>query len=392
MKNKIYIGDNLELLKALKLKESVRVIYIDPPYNTGTDKTYNDKSTSEKWDEDFRLRLKLAHKALQNNGVIFISIDDAKFANVKLICDAIFGRVNFLGTFITKQALRSNAKHINTTHEYVLAYAKDKKLTPPFELERLKIPEQRAFIATLIKKIKSEFQKSGQKTAKNLLKNELKKIMQKENITWIRNYNEVDENGEIFFARDLSTPSKPATLFIEELGLKLEPLKTRGWSSSDKILKLHKEDRLHFKAGRPYAKIYLREAKDSVTSVLNFYSRQGTNDLAKLGLAGLFDTPKPVGLIKFLLRIVGLKDGDVVMDFYAGSGTSAQAVYELGFEDGLKLSYILMQKDEAVNEKSSVYKACLRAKIKPFISEILKLRIKTCLEKLKINEEIKIVE
>ncbi len=130
MCNHIYIGENLKVLNDANFKKylgKVKCIYIDPPYNTKSTKTYCDKLSSEKWGEEIKQRLHSASYFLDTDGCIFISIDDNEYAFLKLICDDVFGRENYVGTMITKQALRSNAKWINTVHEYVLCYAKNKK-------------------------------------------------------------------------------------------------------------------------------------------------------------------------------------------------------------------------------------------------------------------------
>ena len=105
MLNEIYIGDNLAIMKSKrfkKYKEKFKMIYIDPPYNTQVRKSYNDKLNSDTWIKFMKDRLKVAKTYLKQDGVIFISIDDNEYANLKILCDAIFGSDNFMGTFITK--------------------------------------------------------------------------------------------------------------------------------------------------------------------------------------------------------------------------------------------------------------------------------------------------
>ncbi len=155
----------------------------------------------------------------------------------------------------------------------------------------------------------------------------------------------MDEKGEIYFAKDLSTPSHPRSVAIQEINLFLEPLKSRGWSSDEKLKELHYQNRLIFKNNRPYEKYYLKESQDNCLSVLDFYSRQGTKDLEKLGLKGLFKTPKPVGLIKYLL-LCSTPKNSIILDFFAGSGTTAQAVIEANRDHYLNWSFYLCQKEE----------------------------------------------
>lgn len=365
-----------------KYNDKIKMIYIDPPYNTNGEKSYNDKNSSDEWGSFMRKRLIASRKLLKNDGVIFISIDDNEYANLKLICDDVFKKENFVGTFITQQAQRSNAKHINTVHEYIVCFAKDKNLLHKFVINRMEIPEDKKMIEKLSSEIKKIIELEGLEVANKKLKSIIKDYCYNYNITWLKNYSNVDENGNIFFAVDLSTPGKPRAVDIPEINLKLDPLPTRGWSSDKRFIQLYKENRLCFKDGRPYSKHYLYESEDNVPSMLRFFSRQGTNDLKKLGINDLFDTPKPVEMLKFLIRISTNKD-DVVLDYFAGSGSLAQAVYEVNEEDNKNISYVLIQIREKINPKSEVYKECEKFNINPSVDEILKFRINRFLDKKK---------
>lgn len=376
-KNHIYIGDNLTVMNdnnLNKLYNSVKMIYIDPPYNTKSDKSYSDKIDSNDWAKFMYDRLVSSLKFLKEDGCIFISIDDNEYANLKLVADEVFGKKNFVGTFITLQAQRSNAKHINTVHEYILCYAKNKNKLKKFQVKRMDIPEDKKMIDNLYNRVNTIIEKDGYKVADRKLKRIVLEYCDAYNIRWLRNYCNVDSDGKIFFAVDLSVPGEPRKVDIKEINLKLEPLRTRGWVSDKKFIELYEKDLLYFKNGRPYSKLYLEDSVDSVSSCLRFFSRQGTNDLKKLGLANLFDTPKPVEMLKFLIRIA-TEPSDVVMDYFAGSGTLAQAVYEVNVEDGRKNNYILIQIDEKVNEKSDAYKECIKRGINPDVSSIMLYRI-----------------
>lgn len=387
-KHKVFFGDNAQVLKDLE-PDSIDFIYIDPPYNTSNKFSYND--TNDKWTEDISLRLDLGRNVLKNTGVICISIDDTELANLLQICYGIFGKKNYVGTFITRQAQRSNARHINITHEYIVVFAKNKKDLPEFFIERVNIPEENEMIQNIIHKVAVSFKQSKQE-AVNVLKKLINKYAAEQNITWIKNYSNVDDKGRVFFAKDLSTPSKPGPLTIEEINLTLPALKTRGWSSKEKFIKLYKQNRLCFKQGRPYEIQYLEESVDNVPSILNFYSRQGTNDLKKLGLYGVFDTPKPVELIKFLIRATVHKDAKI-LDFYAGSGTTGQAVYEINNEDKRNHSFILIQQKEPVEKTTSVYSALTQLGIQnPTVADILLLRLNTFLKLNKSDVDFEIKE
>ena len=387
MKHKVYIGDNVKVMGGDDFSQyegKVSVIYIDPPYNTKTKKSYNDKQAREEWLSFMMTRLMYARLCLSEEGVIFISIDDNEYAYLKMLCDREFGEKNCLGTFITKQSQRSNSKHINTVHEYILAYAKNKKKCPEFKVKRIDTPEGKQIIDAL--ETYAVFSIATTETFDLALKEyreRVKEFCRDENLSWLRNYNFIDKDGKPFFATDLSTPGKPRTVDIPEIGLHLDPLPTRGWSSDAKFIELHNAGRLIFRDGRPYAIHYLSEAEDSAPSILDFYSRQGNEDMKRLGLDGIFDTPKPVNMLKYLLRITGVKEG-IVMDFFAGSGSFCQATEEVNKEDKKNLQCILIQLDEDIAEGTEAYDRCKELGIEPNIPAVLEAR----LQKAKCDYEI----
>jgi adenine-specific DNA-methyltransferase len=392
--NNVAIGDNLEYLNYLERKsEKFDVIYIDPPYNTGNKFSYNDKRATNEWIDFIEKRLSLAHRILKLEGVIFISIDDNFLYELKILCDKIFGKSNFLGNFVTKQAVRSNSKFINTIHEYVLSYAKDRMKMQEFKILRLNNPTDSEMIREISEKVKNDFVFFGREHALKYLSELNNKYMKEREITWLRNYSEIDEKGEIFFPKDLSVPGSPAELDIEEIGLKLPALQTRRWSSKQKFIQLHNEEKLHFKGYRPYEKHYLKDSYDNVLSILDFYSRQGTNDLVKLGLRNLFDTPKPVELIKYLIRIATAEKGNAnILDFFAGSGTTGQAVMEVNMEDNKKHSFHLVQIDDEITKESMAYQFCLENNLHPTFDQLLIYRLNKFIKKQKTKFEYNILK
>lgn len=392
--NTVMIGDNKGCLEKL-LADGIYfdVIYIDPPYNTGNKLSFNDRRSAEGWVQFMEDRLNPARGILKEDGVIFISIDDNSLYELKLSCDRIFGRSNFLGTFITKQAIRSNSNHINIIHEYIVAYAKDKKKLGAFKIKRTDSPNDASMIADIEKQIHDEFVRSGKKSAEKLLSKTNQEYMKKRNITWLKNYAQVDEDGRVFFAKDLSVPGEPNKLVIDEINLKLPALSTRRWSSPKKFIKLYHENKLYFKNGRPYEKHYLCDSYDNVSTILDFYSRQGTNDLNKLGLRGLFDTPKPVELIKYLIRIATFKkDNALVLDFFAGSGTTGQAVMEINIENHKNHVFYLAQIDERLAQDSLQYKFAARHNIRPTVDQLMIYRLNTVRKKLHYGGDYNIVQ
>jgi adenine-specific DNA-methyltransferase len=338
-------------------------------------------------------RLAEAIKTMYEDGVIFISIDDSFVFELKVLCDKIFAKKNFLGLFITKQAIRSNSKHINTVHEYVIAYAKNKSSLGRFQIKRIDSPIDGPMIKDIQHRVRIEFKSSGIKNAEKLLTKLNNEYMSKRGITWLRNYSAVDSRGEIFFPKDLSVPGTPSELIIPEIDLCLPALRTRRWSSKEKIVKLYKQNRLFFKGNRPYEVHYLSDSFDNVISILDFYSRQGTNDLNKLGLRGLFDTPKPVELIKYLIRISTYNKTEAkILDFFAGSGTTGQAVMEVNKEDDKNHTFCLVQLDEAISKNTEQYKFAIKHNINPSVDQLLLHRLNVVKNSYENNINLKVLE
>jgi len=395
-KNLLIKGDNIEILPKLVeyYKSKIKLIYIDPPYNTQSKFTYVDKR--EDWEDFIKIRLELAKDLLKEDGVIFISIDDSKFSELKKICNIIFENKNFLGTFVTKQSNRSNSKHINIIHEYIIVYAKNKSKVRPFKIKRIDKQEESKVIYKLIREINNEFYKNKDiKLTEKKLKQRIKSILNvNNNYSWLKNYSNVDPDGKIFFAKDLSTPSEPRKVELPSINLFLEPLKNRGWSSDKLLLQLHKNNRLFFKGYRPYSIHYLEESEDNIQSILNFYSRQGTRDLELLDMGGIFDYPKPVDMIKYLISITCEKN-DTILDFFAGSGTTGQAVLEINKIKDLDLNFILVQSEEYIikNDKISMFEHKNNINIES-IFDICNERISRVCDKLGIvmKNEVEIID
>lgn len=393
--NNIFFGDNLAIMSnssfADKYKEKVKFIYIDPPYNTNNTFSFKDSRSTHHWKEFIKERILLSKQLLTEDGVIFISIDDCEFSTLREICDDVFEKKNCIGTFITYQSQRSNSKLINTIHEYVVCYSKNISMVKAFQVNRMDIPKDKQMIDSIYEKVKMEFNQSGKQSAEKLLKKIINEECDKNNISWLKNYSNISDDGKIYFAKDLSTPGKPRAVSIPDIGLYLDPLATRGWSSDKKFIELHKKNRLTFRSNRPYEVHYLEESKDNAPSILNFYSRFGTNDLKKLGIHGVFDTPKPVEMIKYFLTLATSKN-DIVMDFFAGCGTTAQAVCEANMETNKNLKYVLIQLDEEVNKNTEVYKSCIKFGIRPNHKDILIYRLNKYLEMSKQHQNYHIYD
>lgn len=191
----------------------------------------------------------------------------------------------------------------------------------------------------------------------------------------------VDKDGRVYFAKDLSAPGEPNRLTIPEIGLDLAPLKSRRWSSRAKMVELHQKGLLSYKNGRPYRKSLLVDSKDSLMSMLNFYSRQGTHDLDRLGLKRVFDTPKPVDMIKLFILCV-CSSNDTVLDYFAGSATTGQAVWEVNKNMGYNLNFILIQLPEPLGDNATLSKLLTSEGLPLNIASIGKLRLNRASQKL----------
>lgn len=393
--NRIFIDDCQHWLNSTEYphKDGYDLIYIDPPYDTGTKFSYNDKRKN--WIEWMTINISSGYKHLKEDGVIFISIDDNRLIDLCLVCDKVFGRQNKLAIMITHQATRSNSKHINVIHEYVVVYAKNKKKLPSLSIPRIYTKDE-TIIRRLEKLIKEKCISSGQDEAQKLLRIELLKY-KSNGIDWISNYRCVDAKGDIFYPQDLSVPGEPNTVDISEIGLYLEPLPTRKWSSIDKFKKLYEMKMIELLDGRPYEKHYLKDAVDSIASILPFYSRQGTEDLKRLGCNDLFDTPKPVAMIELFILAVANNRSDVkVLDFFGGSGSTAQALFQA--QEKMKdinktFSFDIVQIDEKMDSKSKPYRTAFKIGIEPNIGAAIKYRIDKYIEdKPSLSYEYIIVE
>ena len=347
--NMIIHGDNLAALKSLlpRYEGKIKCIYIDPPYNTGNEGwVYNDNVNDpqiKKWlgevvgkeGEDFSRhdkwlcmmypRLRLLQKLLSADGAIFISIDDNEFVRLKLVCDEIFGESNFIASIIWRKAdsPSSNTVSLISDHEYILAYAKD---SAKLKLQPMDAPEIVGAYGIV--------DENGKRCRDRLLK----------------------KNGRSSLRKDRPTMFFP---IVAPDGSEVYPIHDNGeearWSmGKDGVDKLLKEGRIvwkrRVKMGKEVWEPYTREyAPENPTRPYpTIWSDLHTMRQAKAQLreifetADLFDTPKPVNLIERILRLLGDKDS-IVLDSFAGSGTTAHAVLKMNAEDGGNRKFILVE-------------------------------------------------
>lgn len=385
----LYIeGDNLEVLKLLQetYLGKVKMIYIDPPYNTGNDFVYRDdfKQSADEYvensgqldDEGNRMvtntesngrfhtdwlnmmypRLKLAKDLLSDDGVIFISIDDSEQSNLKKICNEIFGEENFIASLIwQKKFSRANdATYFSTMHDFILC----------------------------ISKRNVSYDKNGW---------EIGLLPRNEEIPSGYSNPDNDPRGP-WTSVILSAKSGSASLLYEiktPSGKKCVPPNGRYWScSKDTFEKWNKDNRIWFGKngdGVPRKKTFLSEVQSGLRpNTILFQNEVGNNQEAKQELKVLFDeisvfdSPKPVRLLKTLLQISNIDKNSLVLDFFSGSATTAHAVMQLNAEDGSKRKFIMVQLPETCAESSEAYKAGYKN-----ICEIGKERIRRAGKKIK---------
>lgn len=310
--NLIIKGNNLLALHTLKeeFAGKIKLIYIDPPYNTGSDSFgYNDNFNHSTWLTFMKNRLEIAKKLLREDGVMFISCDDNEQAYLKVILDEIFGRENFITNFVwRRRKTQANlAKHIAPVHDFVICVAKNKS-----NLVVNKIPYSKEFI-------KKTFSNSDN-----------------------------DERG-VYQTGPLA---RPANSKNKEYTLKMPNGReiTAKWSCSQETFdKYVKEKRLVIPRdgeGMPRIKIFLAELEGQIPNT--WLDNIATNDEASKEIENMFGTnaafsfSKPSNLIKHL-AIIGSNSEDIVLDFFAGSGTTAQAVLDMNKEDGGNRKFIICE-------------------------------------------------
>ena len=367
--NNLYIeGDNLEVLKLLQTAyyRKVKMIYIDPPYNTGNDFVYEDdfkdpmakykeitsqttKSNPEtmgryhtKWLNMMYPRLRLASNLLRDDGVIFISIDDNEVTNLRKLCDEVFGEENFVGTYLKQSKVGggSDSKFIVKEHEYCIVYTKNLNLADEMFVEHEE--------------------------------------------DYLKRYKEKDEKGRYFW----DTFARPGLKhpIIYDIIAPDGTLINNGWiHSKDRFEKEYAdgEARIIKKENGEWSvqfKQYLNESGKKPRSMTMDFggSIEGKKDLADLfENEKIFGYPKSVKYISTLMKTTTNKD-DIILDFFSGSSTTAHAVMQLNAEDGGNRQFIMVQLPEVTDEKSEAFKAGYKN-----ICEIGKERIRRAGAKIK---------
>ncbi len=414
-KNIVIEGDNLEVLKLLQKSYlgKIKLIYIDPPYNTGNEFIYPDNfsesletylqysgqsdpegrkfSTNAETDGRFHSkwlsmiypRLFLARNLLTESGVIMVSIDDHEVTSLRKVLDEIFGEENFLGCIIWKGATDNNPTQIATEHEYILCYGRSREAI-------------------------SEPWKNSEEDAKNVLLNEFSKIEKssqnleeiqrrirtfiksnKEALTAVTHYDRVDKRGLYTGSRKVHNPKPGGYQYdvVHPANKKVCSPPVNGYRyPKDRMDQLISEDKILFGDDETQIvqiKEYLQDYAGKLSSVINLDSRTGSNELESIfEIQKLFPNPKPVALLKSLFDFV-LKPDDTVLDFFAGSGSSGQAVLDLNFKDKGQRKFILVQLPESTRIQKGESEQETPASKAGYvtIAQICRERIKRIIEK-----------
>jgi len=393
-KNLFIEGDNLDALKLLQetYLGKVKLIYIDPPYNTGNDFIYEDDFAedtdeylrrSNQVDEDgnrlvantvsngrfhsdwlsmIYSRLRLARGLLKEDGAIFISINDAEFENLKSIASEVFGAENFVGTMVWAAGRKNDSRFISASHEYIICFARS--------MNALK---ERGASWQILKKGLTEIEKTYSELRRKFggddaavevgLRKWYSSLSDSDPSKRHKHYQYVDKRG-IYFASDLRKPqptSRSRYEILHPITGKPVNMHPNGWSfAPERMKELLADERIRFGADertRPTLKVYLHEAnKEAAYSVFYQDGRGASIRLDALMEAHVFDFPKDETIIQALVEMTTAGD-DIVMDFFAGSATTAHATIAANSVDGSSRRFVMIQLPEEINDKSEAYKA-----------------------------------
>ena len=404
----IYIeGDNLEVLKILQESYlgKIKMIYIDPPYNTGKDFVYKDNfakaseeellesgqkdeynqrlvanpETSGRYHSDWLSmmypRLKLARNLLTEDGVIFISIDDNEVHNLRKICDEVFGEGNFVGQIVLQTATDNNPTQINTEHEYIVCYSRNKSILPNWFAKS----QAAEMIVEKYSLLKNEYGNDIEQIQK-----ELRKWIKKneKNLPKVQHYDNVDEKG-VFHDSDVANTRFGGYSYdvIHPITKKVCKVPEKGYRYPEATLKkMIDSGDVMFGADettliKPKKRIV--DVKDMLRTIIYEDGRASTKVVDNLIGRSVFDNPKSQFVLQRLFDFSSNPD-DIILDFFSGSATTAHAVMQLNAEDQGNRKYIMVQLPEATDEKSEAYKAGYKN-----ISEIGKERIRRAAQKIK---------
>lgn len=416
-------GDNLEVLKLLQKSYlcKVKVIYIDPPYNTGNDFIYPDNYSENlqtyleytgqvdsegrkfgtntetdgrfhsKWMSMMYPRLFLAKNLLREDGAIFISIDDTEVANLKAICNEIFGEENFVAQLVWDGGRKNDAKKVSVGHEYILVYTKNYTSE---NIDDTLWKERKDGIDKIYKQyatLKKQYNDNWELVSKGL-QDWYNGLKEDDPAKTHKHYRFADEEG-VYFPSDLSGPddgrkNRPRYTVDHPVTKKPVPIPSRGWRWEETRMKDEmKKKRVHFGPDEttiPNGKVYLKENEYQAPSSVFYKDRRAASGaLKRLMGEKVFDFPKDYSVLKSLIKLL-VRENDIVLDFFAGSGSTAEAVLEYSAETNKKYNYILVQLPEPIETDTRAYNEGYRT-----IADIAKERIKRVISSYNSQQEQK---
>lgn len=389
----LYIeGDNLEVLKILQKSyaNKVKLIYLDPPYNTGSDFVYQDSFSDSiknylevtgQVDEDgtklstnaetsgryhtnwlnmMYSRLKLGRSLLTDDGVMFISIDEHEISNLEKLVSELFGENNLAGTIIwDKRNPKGASKGVAMQHEYVIVVAKSLEIfSSKNEFKRLKKNAE-----GMLRKAKQIINKIGADFTLSDANDEYRKWVNAQNSFsgGERAYSKIDEQGNVYREVSMAAPDKPETRshrpLIHPETAKPTAVPTKGWRYTDDAMdKLLDQKLIIFGKDEttiPGRKYLLSENMYENVPSLYYNGKSGSTDVSNLEMkTTYFDNPKPVDLLKQIIQST-TTENDIILDFFSGSATTAESVMKQNSEDDNNRQFIMVQLPEIIEDKKS---------------------------------------
>jgi len=417
-------GDNLEVLKLLQKSYAgkVKLIYIDPPYNTGKDFIYRDdfrdnirnykKLTGQVDEEGSPLttnteasgrfhtdwlnmmypRLRLAYSLLRRDGAIFISCDEEEQPRLRLMMDEIFGEENFVADMVWAAGRKNDSRLVSVSHEYIVCYVRNAEYLKEQKITWRQRKKGLEDIYTQYEALKAKHGDDYEAITKGM-KAWFKSLPENHPAKAHKHYSHADRRG-LYFPDNISWPGGggPKYEVLHPATGKPVKIPSRGWMTSDpeKMNQWIKEDRVHFGADEnsvPCIKSYLKD-KEYQTPYSVFYQdgRAATKRLRELMGEAVFDFPKDETVMQEIIEMVS-SDNDIVLDCFAGSGTTGHAVMAQNAKDGGNRRYILVQLPEPLDpekkEQKTAAEYCDKLSKPRTIAELTKERLRRAARKIK---------
>lgn len=400
-------GDNLEVLKLLQnaYNDQIKLIYIDPPYNTGSDFVYSDDFSDpmqhylevtgqvdadgnrlvantetngrkhSNWLTMMYPRLSLARNLLTQDGSIFVSIDDNEVHHLRLLMDEIFGPENFIGQFIWAAGRKNDAKFVSNSHEYIICYARNMSTLSQevgqWRQRKSGLEDIYAQVARLRKQFGDDYA-----SATSGIKKWFKELPESDPAKKNKHYSQIDAKG-LYFPDNISWPGGGGPDFEVLHPVTQKPVKVpaSGWRFTEqRMADMMAEDRIHFGMDEttvPCVKRYLEESEFEVPYSVFYQDGRGSTKRLRDFLGGdYFDFPKDEIVLQNIIEFASDKES-LILDFFAGSGTTAHAVALQNAKDGGNRKYILVTINEPTSKGSFAKKNGIET-----VSEITLMRLK----------------